>query len=236
MIAARLNKGFVAVFESYVTWLLRRSFRGVWLPRNARPFPSGGFIAVANHTSWWDGFVPFAVQRHLQPETPFYVMMDESQLRRFPFFRWGGAFSVNASSARRARESIVYACSIARAGAGVWIFPEGRIEPPGAEIRFTSGYLHVARDAGVPILPVALRYAMLEAQRPDAFFECAAPLEANARARELVPAIVARMRGDLSRALDRGAAFKDRSNLFTPGAGIDDAVSAVTARFGRRFS
>ena len=233
MIHAAPAAGFIAVFERYLQWLVRRSFRGVWLRADAR-LPPGGFVAAANHTSWWDGFVPFLAQRRIARATPFAVMMDESQLRRFPFFRLGGAFSVDPSRPRDAYASVQYAASLARSGAGVWIFPEGRIAPPGSRRRFTYGYLHAAREACVPIVPVALRYTMLDAQRPDAFIEFGEPCDpAAAGVEERVPERIDSLLLQLNEALARGDARAARTRLFPPGRGIDDAVAGILSAVRR---
>lgn len=234
MIRAQRHAGFTHTFGAYIALLLRRSFRGVWL-REGDTFPRDGFIAAGNHSSWWDGFVPFALQSALAPRTPFYVMMDEAQLRRFPFFRWGGAFSVEAGNARSARASIRYAADLARGDAGVWIFPEGRIVPPAAPQAFAGGYLHAARAAAAPIVPVAMRYAVLDAQRPDVFVSIGDPVGARDDARRRVPERIAHMLRDIDAAIAGGYAFEGREALFRRAAGVDDLVSRVTAPFGRRL-
>lgn len=234
MIRAQRHAGFTKAFGAYLRFLLRRSFRGIWLRYSDR-LPLGGFVAAANHSSWWDGFVPFAVQAALAPHAPFYVMMDRTQLRRFPFFRWGGAFSIDVARARSAHASIGYAGDLARSGAGVWIFPEGRIAPPAAPQPFAGGYLHAALAAGVPIVPVAMRYAVLDAQRPDAFVSIGEPIGARDDARRRVPECLARMLREVDAAIAGGYAFAGREPLFRRAAGVDDLVARVTAPFGKRL-
>ena len=235
MIAARRQEGFVAGFGAYVQWLLRRSFRGLWLSQGAA-FPPSGFVAVANHTSWWDGFVAFAVQRALAPRRPFFVMMSEEGLRRFPFFRYGGAFAVDASSPRRARDAILYAADRAGEGAGLWIFPQGRLEAPGMPLVFARGFEYVARRAGVPVVPCAMRFALLDGQRPDAFFDIGPTVYDASRARaELARGAVAAMLGRLDRSISSGRAFEDRRSLMAPARGIDDVSGRMFAPFGKRL-
>ena len=52
-------------------------------------------LFVANHVSWWDGFLLRAVQRRLRPDAAFVTVMSAAQLDRFPFFRWLGAIGVD---------------------------------------------------------------------------------------------------------------------------------------------
>ena len=170
---------FERFFARYVRWLVRRSFATVWLRVGANPLPSGGYVAAANHASWWDGFLPYLLHRETTAHAPFALMMSDAELRRFPFFRWGGAFSVDASTPRRAYAAVRYAAEEARGGAGVWIFPQGRFARDG--VSFTSGFVHAARLGGVPIVPVALRVAMLARQRPEAFIDVAPAQSAERR-------------------------------------------------------
>lgn len=165
---ARRVRGFDALFGAYVRRLVRRNFAAVWLRRGST-FPPGGYIAAANHRSWWDGFIPYVLHRQAAPAQPFAIMMSDAELRRFPYFRFAGAFSVDAASPRAALPAIVYAADEARSGAAVWIFPEGALQPPAAPLVFTSGFVHAARRAGAPIVPVAMRFVVLDTQRPHAF-------------------------------------------------------------------
>lgn len=229
MIAARPHAGFSAVFAAYLRWLLRRSFDAVWVRNDAR-LPDGGFIAAPNHGSWWDGFVPFVVQQVTAPQTPFLLMMSEAELRRFPFFRWAGAFSVDAASPRAAYPSIRYAALQAARGAGVWIFPEGELRPHADAPRFSSGFVHAARSARVPIVPVAMRYALLRGQRPEVFLATAPaidPLQRDARAS--AERRVARLLAEIDETLRAGRGADGFHALLRSRGGVDRTVARVVA-------
>lgn len=235
MIEARNHPGFTRFFGAYLHRLVRHSFQTVWL-RRAAAFPSGGFVAAANHTSWWDGFIPFLIQRALVPATPFFILMSDRELRRFPFFRWAGAFSIDTGSVRRARSSIQYAGARARAGGGVWIFPEGVLTPPGAGRPFTSGCLHAARAGGSVIVPVALRFALLSAQRPEVFVDIGQAID-PARKDALV-AVHGDVTGMLLR-MDRAVVNESVEQEFVPfirgNPGIDRHMSRFFEPLGRRL-
>jgi 1-acyl-sn-glycerol-3-phosphate acyltransferase len=234
MIEARPLHGFDATFGRYLQWLLRRSFRGVWVREDAT-VPDGGFIAVANHTSWWDGFLPYAAQRAIAPTVPFFVMMTEEQLRRYWFFRYGGAFSIDAGSPRDCVRSIDFAARSASGGGGVWIYPQGRLENGDPE-RFYPGYLHAARAAGKPVVACAVRLAFVEAQRPDAFVEFAAPIDPCDR--DAGSTVLAAVRASLQR-IDRdlaaGRALHGRRPLYSPSGGPDVVSARLAAIAGNRF-
>ncbi len=48
-------------------------------------------LLIANHCSWWDGFFVYEVYKKLQATTDFKIVMLESELKKFPFFRLCGA-------------------------------------------------------------------------------------------------------------------------------------------------
>ncbi len=222
--------GFERFFFVYLRWLLRRSFATVWLRRSATPLPRGGYVAAANHSSWWDGFVPYVLHRSLDPQHPFGVLMSDAELRRFPFFRWAGAFSIDASTPRAARASILYAGAQAESGAGVWIFPQGVLAWGATTGTFTSGFVHAARAAKAPIVPVALYFTMLDKQRAEAFVDVAEALDAERRdARMLTQRIVEERVSRIARDIDARSVDTRYRPLLRAAPGIDQRIAAVTA-------
>ena len=221
--AHRLN-GFDWFFTRYVRRLARSSFAGIWV-RGAANVPDRGYIAAANHHSWWDGFVPYLLHHGERPASPFRIMMSDAELRRFPYFRFAGAFSVDPSSARRAREAIVYAGEEARRGAAVWMFPDGVLRPACSLPHFTSGFVHAAREGEVRILPVAMRFLFLDRQRPEVFVEFGTPLDPKGRsAREEAQGAVTRMLARIDGDVERFG--RDGFELALGGrAGVDDRVA-----------
>lgn len=232
--AERRIPGFERCFGWYVNRLLRSSFSRVWIREDSAALPAGGYIGVGNHSTWWDGFVPFALHRAANPQRPFAIMMADDQLRRFPFFRFGGAFSVDASGARRAKPSFDRAALLASGGCGVWIFPQGALIPPTAPLRFTSGFAHAARVAGVPIVPVAMRFVFRSAQRPEIVVQIGAPASPKLRHCSLV--IRDTVAGMLEQ-LDADVAAARIESRYRPALagrpGIDDRIGAFIGRFAK---
>lgn len=166
--------------DALVYWGLVRSavwshFDRVWLKvEGALPQPAGGpLIVYMNHPSWWDGYMAHLLN-HLVLRRAFrpYVMMEEPQLRRYRFFSWSGAFSVDRHDARSAMRSVAY---VAQQLAGarpacLYIFPQGAITPTDRRpIAVFGGLAHVVRRCGGATLwPVALRYEFRGEQRPEA--------------------------------------------------------------------
>lgn len=221
---ARRVAGFDTVFRRYVRGLVARSFAAVWVREGASLPERGGYVAVANHNAWWDGFIPYLLQHACAPRVPFAILMSDPELRRFPFFRFCGAFSIDATSLRAARASIVYAASLARGGEAVWIFPDGELRPPGTPLRFTGGFAHAAREAGVCVVPVAMRFVQLDKQRPEVFVAFGAPLEPDRSSRERAQEAVAALLATIDADVLAGGRANYRAAL-TGRIGVDDRVA-----------
>src|ERR1051325_158974 len=97
IIRARKHAGVEQVFAAINRLMLKRHFHQIWtegferleLLKEKRPV-----IFYANHSNWWDGLIAFYLSYDLL-RTDAYVMMLARQLRKYSFFRWIGAFSVD---------------------------------------------------------------------------------------------------------------------------------------------
>ncbi len=174
---ARHNRlGEDLIYHTLVKPAVWGAFDRVWLHIDG-PLPdpnAGPVIGYLNHTSWWDGYMLFLLHREvLRRSFVQYLMMDERQLRQFPFFSWAGVFSVDRSSRGAAGRAVAYASDMLRQGGNrlFWIFPQGQllandIRP--LEIR--PGLVRIAHRAQVQhFWPVAVRFEFRNQQRPEAF-------------------------------------------------------------------
>ena len=140
-----------------LSWpVVRFLYRLRW--RGLEHLPSGGFVLAANHTSNFDpwplGF-PLFPRRHLR-------FMAKSELYWWPLrlvLDAGGAFPV-----RRAQgdvEAIRTAVRLCREGHVVVMFPEGTRRKKGLRKKFEArprtGAARIALEAGVPLVPAAIR-------------------------------------------------------------------------------
>ncbi|MEO9225890.1 MAG: 1-acyl-sn-glycerol-3-phosphate acyltransferase, partial [Gemmatimonadaceae bacterium] len=55
-------------------------------------------LLVANHVSWWDGFLLREVQRELRPQSVLYTLALERELREHPVLRLTGGIGVDPAS------------------------------------------------------------------------------------------------------------------------------------------
>ncbi|GGI91722.1 1-acyl-sn-glycerol-3-phosphate acyltransferase [Deinococcus wulumuqiensis] len=134
---------------------LRTDLAGVFV---TGPLPPGGAVLAPNHQSWWDGYLLAELAWQLGQDCR--VMMTERQLARFPFLRRAGAMGTGEVRA---------AVRHARSGGWVVVFPEGALQPPGPPGPLHPGAAWMARQAGVPLVPVGLRVLVRGAQKPEGF-------------------------------------------------------------------
>jgi len=181
MIPARKNRPGEALFWRLARASLRRHFATVRLRQRGELSQDPGdvpILIVANHSSWWDGYFAWLLSRTIAPQDQ-YLMVEEANLRRYPFFTWAGCFSVDREHGRRSRESICYAAHLLkeRPQRAVWIFPQGEIVPNDTRpLRCYSGIGHLAKQAGaIRYYPVAMRIEYGREQRPDAFISIGPP-------------------------------------------------------------
>ncbi len=169
--------------EAAVNWLvlgsLRRAFSQVRLKVEVgaeAPRPQARLdrpaIFYLNHSSWWDGYVTYLLARHLL-KADAYLMMDVRQLRKYFFFTWAGAFSVDRQNTRSAVESLNYISNLLRERRwrSLWLFPQGEIQTSSRRpLDFFGGHAAVARKLPTCYLyPVAVRYEFATSQFPEIF-------------------------------------------------------------------
>ncbi len=168
--------GFWSVFRP---WMKRRiSGVSVSVPRSSID-PHVPLMLVANHVSWWDGFLLMELQRVLRPDAPFSTIMLESELRKSPFLRRIGTIGIDPdspatmlSAMRELSERVK-----ARPDSMVFFFPQGRIWPSWKRpLGFKRGVEVFAKAIGeVVVLPVGLHIEPLNRLSPHAFLRAGEP-------------------------------------------------------------
>jgi 1-acyl-sn-glycerol-3-phosphate acyltransferase len=112
------------------------------------------YIIISNHSSHLDG--PTLIRAF--PHPIFFVIKRE--LTRIPV--WGqavvrvGFIAIDRADSTAARVGMARAIESIRAGKVVLVFPEGTRSPDDRMLPFKKGGFHLAIDAQVPILPVAV--------------------------------------------------------------------------------
>jgi 1-acyl-sn-glycerol-3-phosphate acyltransferase len=158
------------LLHRYVTWKLKRAFRGVWrlgeLPATDEPL-----ILYANHIGFWDGFVVHALTH--QARRHGYAVMEQHNLERYRFLRRLGALSIRRGDRGSALETLRYCATVLRRPrASLLLFPQGRL---GAPLKLERGVEVLARMSKARAVPIALRYAFFEHEHPDVLVAAGEP-------------------------------------------------------------
>jgi len=226
MIQADKSGPFGLFWDRYVRWKVRKTFRAVWV-RGALPENPGGLLIYANHPSFWDGFAMHVLA--IQQGWDIYCVMDEKNLRRYPFLRRLGAFSLRPGDGGSTLESLRYAKGLLRQlKSAVVLFPEGELRPsPDLPLQLHRGVELFGRHAR-QCLPIAIRCVFFEHELPDLLLDIG-PAHPPAQLpvyQERLSACVARVREASSTAGFRKLVDGRRGNAERWGGASPD--SAVT--------
>lgn len=206
MIPASKNRIIEPVFDRLNRSMLKKHFSGLHCSglEHVRALDrSLPIILFGNHSCWWDGLIEFFLSREVL-DVDAYLMMEEKQMRRYRFFRWIGAFSVDRSSAREGVRSLRYAADLLTVpGRVLWIYPQGVMLPNDVRpLVFSSGVVRLLEMLPrAQLIAIAHRYEFLKAQRPDAFVAFGPPrlVEGCTSGKSLLPVLQA----ELTALLDR---------------------------------
>jgi len=126
MITAKHHPLYVRGSDWIMKRLMNRYFRHIHI-RSELDDRQGPVLLLANHFSWWDGFLArYAVTKTLKKKV--FVMMLEEELSKRPVLRKVGAFSVRKNS-RTAAESMDYALKILEnPNHLLLLFPQGKFQ------------------------------------------------------------------------------------------------------------
>jgi len=117
--------------------------------------PGRPYVFMPNHASMVDIWAVFVAI----PVT--FRFIAKKQLAQIPLFGWamaaGRFIFIDRQNAAKARRTMDEASRRIRSGQSVVIFPEGTRTRDGRLLPFKKGGFHLAIDAGVDIVPVAIR-------------------------------------------------------------------------------
>jgi len=190
MIYAQPRLWAKGIFFPLVYLLLRFRFDRFYL---CSPFPEmkghKSLLITPNHFSWWDGFFIHLINRK-KIKKPFYIMMLQSQLKRYWYFRHVGAFSIDPGNRKGVMESLNYCRSLLKKkDASVILFPQGEIEPyEKTDLSFFSGalrFLVKQRDSSFKMLPICFKIHYSNRKKPDIYC-LAAPLIDSTKSKDSI--------------------------------------------------
>jgi len=165
------------IFRPYLSWLFRNNFSGLNLLGNTPDIdPDLPTLLLPNHSSWWDGFFVYELNRRLF-KRDIYLMMQEAQLQKYPFFTRLGVYSVNAGSPKDLRRSLSYSVQLLDRKTTprtlLCLFPQGELKLWDARpLNYKGGIEWILSQYGerVNLLPLAIRIEQTGHKYPEAFF------------------------------------------------------------------
>ncbi|MBI4850935.1 MAG: lysophospholipid acyltransferase family protein [Acidobacteria bacterium] len=177
IIKARKDPNVERVFAFVNRWMLKRYFHQIWtigFEKLKELDPKRPVIFYANHSNWWDGLIAFYLTRDLL-KIDGYLMMMAKQLRKYSFFRWIGAFSVDRDSPISAYRSLEYIADLlndkTKQPRALWIFPQGELLANDFRpIKFLRGLDWLIKHLPeAQLVAVTFKYEFLNEQLPEVF-------------------------------------------------------------------
>lgn len=149
-----------AIARLYVKRRLKRDFFDVRLIDRTEvtaPLLRGPVIFAINHVCWWDPMVLVQLAAHLSIHG--YCLMDATNLKDLPFFRWVGAIPIDRTSKFSAYRDLARSVeNVNGPGQALAIFPHGDQRPAHLPLEFRRGVALLAKKSGFPVVPLAFRY------------------------------------------------------------------------------
>lgn len=146
MIPPKKNILISGFFDRYIIYIVRRHFHVIeYNPVQVSTEKS--VLLLPNHYSWWDGFLMHYLNKRLFKKKA-HVMILEQTAKKFPFFKYIGAFTVQKGS-RDVLTSLDFAARLLKDPNNlVLIFPQGNLYSNFTDdIIFQSGLSRVVKQA-----------------------------------------------------------------------------------------
>ncbi|MGE5812412.1 MAG: lysophospholipid acyltransferase family protein [Ignavibacteria bacterium] len=182
MIEVKNNYLARIIFDFYIDRLLRKNFSHFYLLNNFPALKSQNSVVLTpNHFSWWDGFL---IDWILKKETKHQIkiMMLEEQLKRFWFFNYLGAYSIEPKNPASIKETVLYTRSlINKKGNGIVIYPQGEIEPyEKRPLQLKEGLKLILKpETDAFVIPVGFKIHFMKEKLPSVLCRLGEPLHAN---------------------------------------------------------
>jgi len=181
VIPAKYSVNFNRLFAIYSAFLFRRRFDSIYIDGTFRPGSLDRTVWYMNHHTWWDALIPSFLNSKIFHQR-MWAIMDEKQLRKYPFFRKLGAFSVDRLHPRSALNALEYAVdALQQDHSSLFIFPQGKIEPEYlAQIKFETGLAWLYRSLpNVDFVPIVTTMNSRYSEKPRLFVSIGTPMRSN---------------------------------------------------------
>ncbi|MFC7321373.1 lysophospholipid acyltransferase family protein [Halobacillus campisalis] len=183
MLKADKNNFILWGFTRFNRKFLKHHFHNIYVKNSTKKPMNKRTLFMVNHSSWWDSLVIFFLNEQII-RSDAYGMMHEEGIRRFPFFRKIGMYSINTDDRKHLLESLRYSVDLLHHDKTVWIFPQG--EEQHLEKRplgFYSGASYISQKVEqLSIVQVSIYYSMEHHKKPNLYIHIGPPLKPEAYA------------------------------------------------------
>ncbi|MFQ3546075.1 lysophospholipid acyltransferase family protein [Halobacillus rhizosphaerae] len=177
MLKTKKNSVIEWGFKRFNRKLLNRNFQQIRLSDNASLQDYSHTLFFVNHSTWWDPLLIYYLNDQII-HSDGYGMMHEDGIKKFPFFRKIGAYSINTDHRRHIMDSLSYSISLLNNGKSVWIFPQGEEQHlEKRPLQFFQGLSYIAARAHkIKIIPISLYYSLEHTKKPNAYIKIGSPI------------------------------------------------------------
>ncbi|RXF68427.1 1-acyl-sn-glycerol-3-phosphate acyltransferase [Arcticibacter tournemirensis] len=135
-----------AFFSWYISRIIGRDFREFSFHQPVFD-QDRAVLLIANHFSWWDGFLMFELNKRLFKKN-FHVMVNEENYQKLWFLKYLGAFPVKKHS-KSVVEALEYAGKLLNDKSNlVLVFPQGKLYSSHThEVKFEKGLLNLINSS-----------------------------------------------------------------------------------------
>ena len=140
------NKFLRWFFSQHIKRLIKRNFQAVNF-NNIQVDGQKSVLLLANHFSWWDGFILYYLNDKLLKKN-FHIIVLKETMQKIKFFKYLGAFSVDRNS-RTVMQTLAYAAQLLNDPQNlVVIFPQGKLYSSFiTKVNFEKGVMKVIQQA-----------------------------------------------------------------------------------------
>jgi len=185
MIHAEHKKWADWIFRHYLNWMLKLHFYAIYLLNPVPDFHSQKpLLLLPNHSSWWDGFFIYLLNKKLLHRKA-YLMMLEEQLKQNRFFRFLGAYSIKSDTFKNVKDSLQYTINLLNRKEEpllICFFPQGELQRwQTRPIVFKRGFEFILKriKTEINLCFLGIRIEFLGEQRPEVFLQFSSVIEIN---------------------------------------------------------
>lgn len=153
---------------------MRKSFHSINVIGELPQTTDKSLILLTNHSSWWDGFFTYLINKKIFNKK-FHILMLEDQLKRYWFFNYLGAYSIDQNNPKKIVESLSYSSELTAYDNNlINIYPEGKMGYSFKnKVDYKLGIDKILRSShkNSNVIQCAIKIVSLNDQYPHVFFK-----------------------------------------------------------------